>query len=95
MLRTTLTMEIYPVSLLPPCVTKSSIFAPCLGRSISSWDLEHCMLRYQYWVYGNTMFVSVYTRSILFLKTVDSIGNCQRTVFSRGVSQHMHTITNL
>ena len=24
-----------------------------------------------------------------------SIGNCQRPVFSLGVSQHMHTITNL
>ena len=29
------------------------------------------------------------------LKTVDTIGNCQRPVFSLGVSQHMHKITNL
>ena len=29
------------------------------------------------------------------LKTLDTIGNCQRTVFSLGVSQHMHKITNL
>ena len=30
-----------------------------------------------------------------FLKTTDTIGNCQRPVFSLGVSQHMHKITNL
>ena len=29
------------------------------------------------------------------LKTLDTIGNCLRPVFSLGVPQHMHTITNL
>ena len=29
------------------------------------------------------------------LKPVDTIGNCQRLVFSLAVSQHMHKITNL
>ena len=29
------------------------------------------------------------------LKTVYTIGNCQRAVFSLGVSQHMDKITNL
>ena len=29
------------------------------------------------------------------LKTMDTIGNCQRPVFTLGVSQHMHKITNL
>ena len=29
------------------------------------------------------------------LKTLDTIGNCQRPVFSLSVSQHMHKITNL
>ena len=29
------------------------------------------------------------------LKTVDTIGNSQRLVFSLGVSQHMHKLTNL
>ena len=29
------------------------------------------------------------------LKTMDTIGNCQRLVFTLGVSQHMHKITNL
>ena len=29
------------------------------------------------------------------LKTVDTIGNCQRLVFSLCVSKHMHKITNL
>ena len=31
----------------------------------------------------------------IHLKTVDTIGNCQRPVFSLGVSQHMHKITNV
>ena len=29
------------------------------------------------------------------LKTLDTIGNCHRPVFSLGVYQHMHKITNL
>ena len=29
------------------------------------------------------------------LKILDTIGNCQRPVFSLSVSQHMHKITNL
>ena len=29
------------------------------------------------------------------LKTMDTIGNCQRLAFIDGVSQHMHKITNL
>ena len=29
------------------------------------------------------------------LKTLVTIGNCQRLVFTLGVSQHMHKITNL
>ena len=29
------------------------------------------------------------------LKTLDTIGNCERLVFTVGVSQHMHTVTNL
>ena len=29
------------------------------------------------------------------LKTLDTIGNCQRPFFSLDVSQHMHKITNL
>ena len=31
----------------------------------------------------------------IYLKTVDNFGNCQRPVFSLGISQHMHKITNL
>ena len=30
-----------------------------------------------------------------WLQTLDAIGNCQRLVFTVGVSQHMHQITNL
>ena len=29
------------------------------------------------------------------LKTLDTIGNCQRLVFTVDVSKHMHKITNL
>ena len=36
----------------------------------------------------------VYT-FIQALKTLDTIGNCQRPVFSLAVSQHVHKITNL
>ena len=36
-----------------------------------------------------------YSKPTPFLKTLDTIGNCQRPVFSLGVSQHMHKITNL
>ena len=32
----------------------------------------------------------VFLRSLIVLKTLDTIGNCQRPVFSLGVSQHMH-----
>ena len=32
---------------------------------------------------------------VQWLKTLDTIGNCQRPVFSLGVSQHMQKITNL
>ena len=29
------------------------------------------------------------------LKTLDTIGNCQKLAFTVGVPQHMHKITNL
>ena len=35
------------------------------------------------------------SRASTCLKTLETIGNCQRPVFSLGVSQHMHKITNL
>ena len=35
------------------------------------------------------------TVKYMYLKTVDTFGNCQRPVFSIGVSQHMHKITDL
>ena len=31
----------------------------------------------------------------IYLKALDTFGNCQRPVFLLGVSQHMHIITNL
>ena len=43
--------------------------------------------------FGNLCLVSRLQQRIL--KTMDTIGNCRRPVFSLGVSQHMHNITNL
>ena len=43
---------------------------------------------------GRGSLQELYNRSPA-LKTLDTIGNCQRPVFSLGVSQHMHKITNL
>ena len=44
----------------------------------------------------NTNFKFIENKyDIVFLKAVDTIGNCQRPVFSPGVSQHMHNITYL
>ena len=39
-------------------------------------------------------FYTVLTWGWRLLKTLDTIGNCQRPVFSLNVSQHMHKITN-
>ena len=41
------------------------------------------------------IILSNYQQCPLPLKTLDTIGNCQRPVFSLGVSQHMHKITKL
>ena len=42
--------------------------------------------------FSKMFFISKEIRS---LKTLDTIGNCQRPVFSLSLSQHMHKITNL
>ena len=45
---------------------------------------------------NGTIWLDRFIPSLLFtLKTVDTIGNCQRLVFTVGVSQHKHKITNL
>ena len=41
------------------------------------------------------IILSNYHYCPLPLKAVDTFGNCQRLAFTVGVSQHMHTITNL
>ena len=52
---------------------------------ISSWGL-----------FSNPLFSHVSTTlGAITLKTLDTIGNCQRPVFSLCVSQHMHKIINL
>ena len=33
--------------------------------------------------------------TLMILKAVDTIGNCQRLAFTVGISQHMHKIANL
>ena len=44
--------------------------------------------------YGHWFFLN-YQRYALPLKTLDTVGNCQRLVFTVGASEHMHKITNL
>ena len=41
------------------------------------------------------MYVILLMTGCQVLKTLDTYGNCQRPLFSLGVSQHMHKITNL
>ena len=41
------------------------------------------------------IFIHIQNMNFVLLKTVDTIDNCQRSVFSFSVSQHMHKITNL
>ena len=45
------------------------------------------------YTFGN--FLDNYQHCPASLKTLDTIGSCQRLVFKVGVSQHMHKITNL
>ena len=47
-----------------------------------------------HWYYHYSIETS-FTVEFKCLKTLDTIGNCQRSVFSLGVSQHVHKITNL
>ena len=46
-------------------------------------------------ILGVTLAVVPLQNFSTHLKTLDTIGSCQRSVFSLGVSQHMHKITNL
>ena len=45
----------------------------------------------------SVLLQSYYTNIFMneLLKTVDTIGNCQRLVFTIGVAQHMHEMTSL
>ena len=47
-----------------------------------------------FWEYLNKL-VWTFRAGSLGLKVLDTFGNCQRLVFSLGVFQHMHKITNL
>ena len=65
------------------------------------WPIEPkfsqvCYFIYKLWYtkcgpWDNT----VYRKCPMALKTMDTVGNCQRLVLTVGVSQHMHNITNL
>ena len=50
----------------------------------------HCW-EYTMWEYWSLVF----QRCPVPLKSVETIGNCQRLAFTVGVSQHMHKIPNL
>ena len=47
------------------------------------------------WLDKNFWIINSINSAGLKLKTLDTIGNCQRPVFSLGVSQHLHKTTNL
>ena len=38
--------------------------------------------------------ITTFRSNLTILKALDTVGNCLRPVFSLGVSQHMHEITN-
>ena len=50
-------------------------------------SLHHCLF--------NLVMIESYINKHNNLKAVDTFGNCRKSVFSLGVSQHMHKITNL
>ena len=66
-----------------------------------------CFRMNQRWVWkqngsrikGNVFVITQTTlndgSNVYILKTLDTIGNCQRIFFTVGVSQHMHKITNM
>ena len=78
-------------------------FSPKLKdfASIETWG--HCIYtRINFFPLKSFFYIMFYLKQFYLknslkclLKTVDTIGNCQRQVFSLGVSQHMHKITNL
>ena len=71
------------------------VFLPvCFYLDFALWHENNCLF------YGACGFLSNYKIHVTlggrYLKTVDTIGSCQRPVFSLGVSQHIiHKITNL
>ena len=65
---------------------------PQLFNCVSKWLKE--LTKYSAHVLSDQPYMKL-TCEHLGLKTLDTIGNCQRPVFSLGVSQHMHKITNL
>ena len=64
----------------------------CFWRLIFSWPLVVIKVVREI---KHDVFPRNKTDFNTFLKTLDTIGNCQKPVFSLGVSQHMHEISNL
>ena len=73
--------------------TLSKIHCAAQGRFPIEWIK---MMFTVHWTETRLMIRSIKChRERTQLKTVDTVGNCQRLVFTVGVSQHMHKITNL
>ena len=67
------------------------VFSPCLTARVFPWNFSPCLTASIPLVSMTTLLYSEYGLK----KTLGTLGNCQRPVFSLGVFQRMHKITNL
>ena len=82
------------------CLSKNSVYhfeKLCLSLDKHSFSINRSAINSVYRWYG-LPYVFHWVHSHKYysnLKTLDTIGNCQRLAFLLGVSQHIHKITNL
>ena len=77
---------------------KTHTDTPCLQYAQQAQTVYLCSTKQIHLLFAVCQgydFMDFTIRNLDHLKTVDTNGNCQRPVFSLGVSQHMHKITNL
>ena len=86
---------------LHPVQVGSFCFSLRVGLLVERFAVTPC--EYLFWQAWYSSYFSLFSDVFCFLeksgkmwlKTLDTIGNCQRRVFTVGLSQHMHKITNL
>ena len=70
--------------------------SPWIIKIVMKWEDEQTHIKTPLsWKLICVFLDNCYTFYMFYLKTVDTIGNCQRLAFTVGVSHHMHKITNL